>query len=377
VAFDASRSVVLSGGGGGSAKTGIKNEAVLLSVTPAHTLQVLSRLDVGADAVAAVALHPRQPLCAIGAAHRVLLATFGDKAQSLRQVRAFRCESKPEHELRALVFSRSGSQLASGGADGVVRLWAVDGGGGDDSSATKKTKAKKGGSASASASASASEDGGRALAQLQLGSEVQTIDFAPDDTLVLAASTALLRIWKVASAQLVAEIACPTSGAAAHRFRGAGFALDAATLITGHMRPATRSADGESLLTMWRVDGAQREPLKAASVVAATRIHREHHTALAVSSDGKHVVTATASGKVSATAIGGASFTPTMKLTPAHGFVVTAVSGGANLIVSASLDHTVGVTPIVQNARNLQLWLAVGLLALLVLLFVLWWVRFL
>jgi WD40 repeat protein len=360
VAFDASRSVVLSGGGGGSAKTGIKNEAVLLSVTPTHTLQVLSRLDVGADAVAAVALHPRQPLCAVGAAHRVLLATFGDKAKSLRLVRTFRCESKPEHELRALVFSRSGSQLASGGADGVVRLWAVDGAG-DDSSATKKTKAKKG------ASASASEDGDRAVAQLQLGSEVQTIDFAPDDTLVLAASTALLRIWKVASAQLVAEIACPTS---AHRFRGAGFALDAATLITGHMRPATRSADGESLLTMWHVDGAQREPLKAASVVAATRIHREHHTALAVSSDGKHVVTATASGKVSATAIGSASFTPTMKLTPAHGFVVTAVSGGANLIVSASLDHTVGVTPIVQNARNLQLW--GGLLALLLLLLVLW-----
>ncbi len=358
LAFDAARGLVLAGGGGGAAKTGIVNELVLLSATASEgQLRVVSRLSAGAEAVNSVALHPSEPRCAFGTANRVVLASFGGgAARQLVQTGEFACESAPEKELRTLAFNKAGSRLATGGADGVLRLWnsAVP-----DATVGKAKSGKKG------ASASASADAQKALANWPLGAELHSIDFSADDTLVLAASNSLLRVWKIASGQLVAEFACPTSGAVPHRFRGAGFGGDSTHIVASMMRPAARRVDGESLLSKWRLDANEREPSKAASVVAAMRVLREHHTASRVSADGKHVVIATGDGGVQVTAVGATSFTPAMKLTKAHGFVVTAVALSGTLIASASLDHTIALTPLQLNARRVpaRLWLLVLLLA--------------
>lgn len=366
LAFDAPRRLVLTGGGGGAAKTGIVNELLLLSSSPtdsaatAPSLQLTSRLSVGTEALNSVALHPTRDLCAFGSANRVAFASFAGKdRQLLLTATPIVCESAPERELRALAFNKAGSRLASGGADGVLRLWVTPS---DAAASGSKVKAGKKG---ASASASESGGGGKPLAQLALGDEVHSIDFSADDALVLAASNALLRVWKIASGQLVAEIACPTSGAVPHRFRGAGFGGDSAHIVASLMRPAARRVDGESLLTKWRLDAAVREPTKAASVVAATRVLREHHTASRVSADGKHVVIATGDGGLLVTAVGETSFSPAMKLTKAHGFVVTAVAMSGALIASASLDHTVALTPLQLNARRVPTRLVLALLLLL------------
>lgn len=356
---DVSRSLVLTGGGGGSAKTGIKNELVLLKLDAAKAqLAVCARFDVGEFALSAVAAHPTRLVAAFGAANRVAFLQFSalDVGAEFTPLASFACETGLDsdgiaNEVRALAFNRAATRLASGGGDGVVRLWQA------------------GDLAKASAFA-------KPIAELSLdGVDVQVVKFSPDDSLLLGVTTARLRIWKVASAQLIADVECPRASAS-YRFRGAAFLPDGRHVVTGTMRPTVRRVPGESVATVWRIDTEQRDPSKALSVVeAATAIRQQHHTALAVSTDGKHVVTGTGNGRVSSLALLESSLRPEMVLTEAHGWVTTHVHAEPSLIVSVSVDHTITVTRIERNSRTISpTTIALCVALLLVVLLTIWFV---
>ena len=117
----------------------------------------------------------------------------------------------------------------------------------------------------------------------------------------MATSDNMLYVWSVSTGRLLACSDCPTSGSTPHRFRGAKydsfvwfamhsfhqccrFEANPNYLVTGHMRPGNRRADGESLLTRWRLYDDKTEPVDGLRVVTATQAARDHHTAFAYES---------------------------------------------------------------------------------------------
>jgi WD40 repeat protein len=205
----------------------------------------------------------------------------------LREIGSIVCErgasakADVSPEVRAMQFCRTGALLATGGDDATVCVWTIRQGGQQKPFADKPTLS------------------------LAANGEVQAIEFSPDNTLLLGMTNALVRVWKISSGQLVGEIVCPTSGVPPQRFRGVGFCADSQHFVTGQMRPSARRVAGESVVTKWRLDTAIREPGKAVKVVNAKRVSSEHHTSLAVSNDGRFVVSATGNGRVGAVEVVG------------------------------------------------------------------------
>lgn len=141
--------VVIAAGGGGSSKTGIPNkltvigidEAVASAATPSTPAQPLALRSVhdaetGDRLVLQVAVAPdARHAAAVGGAHALLYRVRKGAEPSLTQLAGFRAlpeaapgaAVKPEDEpaLSCVAWSPDGGYLATGGDDGVVRLWDV------------------------------------------------------------------------------------------------------------------------------------------------------------------------------------------------------------------------------------------------------------
>lgn len=338
--------VVLLGGGGGKKSSGIPNRLVLVAATGAPgeplggELASVTMEDMPPTRVAA---HPGGEVVAAAAGDGVALwdlsAAAGEEAVAPREAGGG-AALVVAGETKSLAFGAGGALLATGGAEGRLRVWA--------------------------------HPAGRVVADAPSahGDAVTDVAFSPDGALLLSTSAdgKGAAVWKVPEgaaaagaggggpAKLSREATlsahgCPGKGRVV--FRGGAFAPDGSAAYTGV------NAGGVGFVVRWDTDGWKR--------AAGRKALADPLTALALSPSGDVVAVGGAEGHVAILSAHG-GMAPLRFVKGAHMVFVTglAFSPDGSAVLSVSADAGALATPVpaagAGELRRFVLYFLLGVL---------------
>jgi len=117
----------------------VANQAINRVSVSADTDQktlIFGAIKVELESIRVIAMHPSEPILAVGYFKKILRPDGGPSSTNEGSIRFYNIETGdelavldvPESAITALAFSPDGTLLASGGADGTVRLWGIPAG---------------------------------------------------------------------------------------------------------------------------------------------------------------------------------------------------------------------------------------------------------
>jgi prolactin regulatory element-binding protein len=229
------KEVVMVAGGGGAAKCGIPNEITVNELVTNEKgmpeLKKLSAVDNGSELTSDLCVSPNSEYVAAVLSENCKI--FGFKGNGLAELASFQADFAEEEKERCVNIARwslNSDMLATGGEDGILRVWKVGGAGKD---VTKLVECK--------------------------GHEkpINEVDFSPDGTMLITSSKdKTCRLWKASDGKELCVLPTATGKLdpkakrpAIYIYRGCRFIGGNNNIIT--VQTPTR---GPAYLTKWAVN---------------------------------------------------------------------------------------------------------------------------